>query len=272
MRLLARPCILLLLLLPVFLPGCSLQKDVTLDLPPFESQLVVECYLEPGKPYRLTVFQSTSFFDRPEPVLATNVIVTIAHKERIDTLAFNLTFDQDTGKLYTHTSEKLTTGVPGDVYTLTITDSRGQQVTGTTTLLRPVPIDTLEWHFNERNNAYVLAKFQDEPNTRNFYRLMIQKDSLPSRPVMNFTLSDQLNEGQQLTFGTSYRFRHRDTLFVSLYHLEEQYYDFLSSVGNAQNANGNPFAQPARVKSSLTGGIGVFTNLSYVRKVAIIRK
>jgi hypothetical protein len=42
--------------------SCNLEKEIDLNLPEFESQLVVECYLEPGKPYRANIFQTTSYY------------------------------------------------------------------------------------------------------------------------------------------------------------------------------------------------------------------
>jgi hypothetical protein len=262
----------LLLLFPLLLGSCSLQKEIDLDLPPFQSELVAECYLEPGQPYQLTVFQSTSFFDRPEPILATNVIVTITHQNVTDTLAFRPYFDRKTQRFFTHTSPKTVTGKPGDSYTLRIKDTRGREMTGTTKLLQPVPIDTVEWRFNEQNNAYVLARFRDNPETANYYRFMVHRDSLQTGPVSNITTGDNVEDNNQIILGTAFRFQELDTVYVTLYHLEEAYYQFLNSVGDAQNANGNPFAQPGRIQSTLTGGIGVFTNLAYDRKRLLITR
>lgn len=261
-----------LVLLPLLLASCSLQKDVDLDLPPFQSDLVAECYLEPGQPYRLTVLQSTSYFDRVEPILATNVVVTITHQGQVETLSFNPTLDPETGKFYTHSSPKTVTGQPGDEYFLRIRDTRGREMTGSTTLLKPIPIDTVEWKFNERNNAYLLVKFQDDPSKNNFFRFMIHQDSLRTSPDINFTATDEFSDNNQMILGTSFRYQDLDTVIVSLFNLEEAHFQFLNSVQDAENANGNPFAQPSRIRSTLTGGIGIFTNLAYDRQRLIIRR
>jgi hypothetical protein len=262
----------LVLLLPLLLGSCSLQKDVEVELPPFQSDLVVECYLEPGQPYRLTVFQSTSFFDRVEPILATNVVVTITHQGQAENLVFNPTLDPKTGKLYTHTSPRTVTGQPGDEYILRVRDTRGREMTGSTTLLRPVPIDTIEWTFNDRNNAYLLVKFKDDPGIPNFYRFMVHRDSLRASPDINFTATDQVSDNNQMILGTSFRYQDQDTVIVTLFNLEEAHYQFINSARDAENANGNPFAQPSRIRSSLTGGIGIFTNLAYDRQKVIISR
>ena len=53
----------------VLLAGCNMEKEIELNLPEFQSEIAVECYLEAGKPYRATIMESTSYFDRPEPII-----------------------------------------------------------------------------------------------------------------------------------------------------------------------------------------------------------
>ncbi|MBK7409342.1 MAG: DUF4249 family protein [Saprospirales bacterium] len=43
--------------------ACNLEKEIELNLPLYDSQLVVECYLEPGKPFNLLLSRSAGFFD-----------------------------------------------------------------------------------------------------------------------------------------------------------------------------------------------------------------
>ncbi|HSI89864.1 MAG TPA: DUF4249 family protein, partial [Adhaeribacter sp.] len=87
----------------------------------------------------------------------------------------------------------------------------------------------------------------------------------------DFFATDRLNNGENIMFGTTYRFTPGDTLFVTLYHLERSYYDFLNTVDDAQDANGNPFAQPSAVKSTVQGGLGVFTTLVYDRRQVVLK-
>jgi hypothetical protein len=37
----------------VILAGCGLQSEIDLEIPDHKGQPMVECYLEPGKPFRL---------------------------------------------------------------------------------------------------------------------------------------------------------------------------------------------------------------------------
>ena len=47
----------------LFFTACNLTKEVDIQLPEYTVQPVVECYLEPGKPFRLLLTRSYGFFD-----------------------------------------------------------------------------------------------------------------------------------------------------------------------------------------------------------------
>lgn len=47
----------------IALGSCNLEKEIDLNLPLYDGQLVVECYLEPGKPFNLLLTQSSGFFE-----------------------------------------------------------------------------------------------------------------------------------------------------------------------------------------------------------------
>lgn len=261
-----------ILLLPLLflLTSCDLEQEVEVKLPPHEPQLVVECYIEPGKPLRAVVLESVSYFNDPELPLVPDAEVFITHRGRVFKLPFSPFQNKNTGKYYTHRRNEQLNLSPGDVITLEVKDKKGRHVTGTTTILGKVPIETIEWKFNDREKAYLLTSFQDDPNSENFYRYMVHRDSLTNNSQREFVSSDRLTNGKRVTYGSGYDYERGDTLVISLFHIEKQYYDFLSSVSDARSANGNPFAQPSRIVSSVRGGIGVFTNIAYDRKTVVI--
>jgi len=261
---------LLLPLLTLFC-SCDLQKDIEVDLPAYAPQLVVECYLEPGLPHRLTVLESSSYFETPQPIVVDDAQVYITHNGKRTEVPYKPTYNESSGRLYTHVSEAVMNGKPGDVYGLEGTDDKGRIVTGFTTILPQVPIDTIEWKFNEKEEAYLLTSFQDNPNTADYYRYFVHQDSLNTDPNQNFTSSDNLSSNKRMSYGSGFDYQRGDVVIITLFHIEKQYYDFLNSTSNARNANGNPFAQPAQIKSSVQGGIGIFTNLAYNREVVIIK-
>ncbi|MCJ8164521.1 DUF4249 domain-containing protein [Pontibacter sp. E15-1] len=261
----------LLPLLAALLYGCDLSKDIEVVLPEHTSQLVVEAYLEQGKPYRLAVQESASYFDEPTVPLVPDAEAFITHNGNRVKLEYKPKLDENTGFIYTHSSPVIMDGKPGDMFLLEVTDGKGRKVTGYTTVLPSVAIDTVEWRFNKNDEALLLTSFQDEAATRNFYRYMTHLDSLSSGSKQDIFSNDELTNGKRISFGSGYSYDPGDTVIVTLFNIEEQYYEFLRSTSGAKDANGNPFAQPSKVKSSVLGGMGIFTNLAYERKVVIIR-
>jgi len=46
----------------------------------------------------------------------------------------------------------------------------------------------------------------------------------------------------------------------------------LETIDDAQDSNGNPFAQPGAIVDNIDGGIGIFTFFSYDRDTLIIEQ
>lgn len=261
----------LLISLATLLSACDMEKDITVVLPEHTPQLMVECYLEPGQPMRASVLESASYFDSPQGQLISDAKVFITYNGRRIQLNYNPIYVGNQNKFYTHRTREVMRGQPGDVYTLEVTDNKGRKVTGTTTILPKIPIETIEWRFNTKEEALLLATFNDDPTKNNYYRFMIHRDSLTSGSERDFATSDNFTDNNKITFGTGYSYAKGDKLIISLFNIEEQYYQFINSASDAKNANGNPFAQPASLKSTLEGGYGVFTNLAYDRRIIIIK-
>lgn len=261
-------------LLPLlFLLGCNMEKEIDVVLPPHEPQLVVECYLEQGYPFEATVLETSSYFDAPTPPVVPGAEVYITFRNQRVKLVYSPGYNGRTNRYYTHLAvQHKMDGKPGEIYGLEVTDGKGRKVTGFTTILPKVPIQKIEWRFNEKDKALLLTSFQDDAATPNFYRYLTHRDSLEKESPRDLLSNDDLTNGKLTTYGSSYRYEDGDTLIVSLFHIEKQYYDFLQSVDNAQNSNGNPFAQPANIKSSVQGGFGIFTNLAFDRDTVIIKK
>lgn len=255
------------------LSACDLEKDITVDLPYHEPQLVVECYLEPGKPLRASVLESSGYFNEPTPPLVPDaeVYITTPAGKRIQ-LHYKPILVKSTGRFYTHTSKELMKGKPGDIYALEAFDGKGRKITGFTTVQPKVEIDEISWKFNDKNKAYLLTSYYDAPDKANYYRYMVHVDSLNGGSDRDFVTSDELTNGKRVSLGSAYDYEEGDTLIVSLFHIEKQYYDFLASVSDAKSANGNPFSQPSNIKSSVQGGFGIFTNLAYSRQTVVITR
>lgn len=268
---------LLSMALAMLLVACGdFQKAVVVPLPTHTSRLAIECYLEHGKPYQLLLTESTSYFgDITLPNVA-NATVYIKYKNNIDTLKYKPAALDSIQKVYNYQSTKLVNFDSINDYELYIKDTKGREARAKTKFLAPVPIDSISWKFDNKegskSRAYLFIRFKDNPKQNNYYRLMIQKSNLTSRPKTDFFFTDLLFGGQGGVL-TGYNFEDKDTLFVTLYHIDKQFYQFLDTSRDAARANANPFALPSGIITNIEGGgTGIFAALSFNRKRIIVKK
>lgn len=260
----------------IFFSACnSLQKEVDLDLPEFQSQLVVECYLEPGEQFRAIISETTPYFGNINTALpiVSGATVVITHNGIKDTLKEGLFFDFFTGKIFNYGS---TTLVPADYdndFSLEVIDSLGRRLTATTKLLQPVTLDSIRLLPPLQDSSYTFLTFwQDDPNETNFYYRTTHKTLPIADSIKTAFLVDDLvvNEKNEVVLGGPPSFVYGDTAVVSVFHISESHYNFIESYTASVQNNGNPFAQPGSVVSNVQGGFGIFTGLAYDRKIYYI--
>ncbi|MCB0704251.1 MAG: DUF4249 domain-containing protein [Saprospiraceae bacterium] len=263
--------------------ACNLEKEIELELPTSESVVVVECYLEPGQPYTLLLSRTAGYFE-PFPtsdvefvanLLEDGASVRITYQGEVIDLEEGFFFNPASGKFFNYGTDKI---VPEDFtndFALEIITADGETITSTTRILQPVPIDSVVIKFNGIDTlAQALMYFTDDTTQPNFYRALLHQNSLDSIPDLNFPVNDELVDNATVVFGTAYSYAKGDTLYHTLFHIDEAYYKFLLSFQNAIGSNGNPFAQPGGIVSNVSGGgaIGIFTGLSYVRTETYVPK
>jgi len=269
------------LLSAFLLTSCNLEQEVEIDLPEYDSRPVLECYLEAGKPFNLLISRSAPYF-APFPsldqeflqdLLIDSAEVVIRHNGEEYVLENQIRFNPNTGKF----SNYFNPGpVPFDTinpFELSVTFNDGSTITGSTRMLPVIPLDSLVIEPAESDTlARVLTYFTDRVGQENFYRRTFHESSLDSLPEQDFPVNDRIVE-DVVVFGTGFNYAKGDTIISTLYHIEESYYTFLTSVDAAAAGNGNPFAQPSPVATILGGtanAIGIFTGLSYDRVTVIL--
>jgi hypothetical protein len=267
-----------------FLASCNLTKDVEIDLPEYNRQPVVECYLEPGKPFRMLMTRSYAFFDTLglssnfiQNALLEGALVTISYNGQTDTLKNQLTIVQNPIKIYNYVGDNLVPGTPGTVFDLNIRLADGGEITSSTTMMPIVPMDSIVVEFSTESDslARILTYVTDDRNQENFYRRMLNLASLDSVPDQDFIVTDRFSQTALIVFGTGYDFEIGDTLINTFLHITRDYYDFKESVDLAVFGNLNPFAQPSPIKSNVRGSanpLGIFTPLVYDRDTSIISR
>jgi hypothetical protein len=270
-------------LLVLVLGACNLTKDVAIELPEYARQPVVECYLEPGKPFRMLLTQSYSFFDPLgldssflEKTLLQGATVNITYNNKTINLPNQLSFESSPLKLFNYTASQLVPADPGVEYTLNITLSDGKTVTGKTIMLPLVQIDSVPVQFNPTKDtlAQTFMYITDDLSTVDFYRRMLNYGTLDS-VAQDFVTSDRFSTTSKVVFGMGYDLTVGDTVFNTIFHITPEYYDYIESVQLAVASSFNPFGQPSVIKSNVTGTavpLGIFTCLVYDRDTTIIVK
>ena len=269
----------------IFFSACgSLTQDVEIDLPDYESQLAIESFLIPGQPVTVLLTQSESYFAAFETdndqflegILVDEAEVRITFDGETYLLENEFFFNPFTGKLANYVAPGLL--VPEEYdgeFELEIVAKDGRTASATTTLPVHIPVDSVRTELAEGDTlARVLAYFQDIPNEDNYFRRLLtsgEQDTVE----FDFVFDDSFNDNTQLVAGTNYSYLEGDTMSHVIYHITEDFYNFMISIYASVDANGNPFGQPSTILSNVEGEgnpIGIFTALNEERVRVIIEK
>jgi len=276
--------ILLVIGIPVLVYSCNLEKEVDIVLPDYEKQIVVECYLEPGEPFRLLLTNSNAYFDKfdvddlqnyIQGLLEQEATVEISYSDQVEVLENNALFNPLTRKVFNYTSIEVVPYLPNEEFNLSITSKDGESITARTIMLENIPIDSIVIEYDEDSMARALTWFTDPVDEENFYRRMLHENTVLDTASQDFILSDDFANEGTIVFGTGFDYSPGDTVINTLYHLNPEHYDYLESVINSAGANGNPFAQPGAIISNVEGSnspLGIFTSLSHDQVITIIEE
>lgn len=258
---------LLLCAITLLLFQCNFEKEVEIKLPQYANTPYVECYLEPGKPYRLLAYRSIGYFDGLIPPPITDAVVSVTHRGVTVVMPYDSVPKNGDIRYYNYRSNDSIT-VPthyDEAFDLSIVID-GITYHSATTIRPFVAIDSLYNVCNEKQRCQISIRFKDQVNTVDFYRFITFSDSLGGDIKQDILLNDELFDDENAGIGGGYSFNEGQPAVIRFYHITKEHYDFLISVKNSQNANGNPFAQPASIKSNIPGILGIFTGLTYDSK------
>ena len=173
----------------------------------------------------------------------------------------------------------------GRTYNLRIIGPAGEQLSASTTLTRPVPLDTVFYRDHPsypQNDSLVelLAAFQDPPQERNYYRLFSRRNMERYYPASSFAVGsvtdDAIFEGQAFTFPiqrgqsrtasfdpvTFGYFWRGDTVTLRASTMDYAHFRFWQTAEYSSSTQG-PFGTYVRIQSNVQGGLGIWGGLSF---------
>ena len=281
-------------LIVCFLASC--EKDITVDLPVPESKLVVDGYVEPGLPVYVLLTRNSPYFAPITPNSLVNsfekgATVTVSDGDstvqliELDTIVNNVRV----GGLYIALNM---VGVLNKTYSLTVISSKGETVTASTTLLTPIPLDSLWFKHREDNDTlgFVWAHLSDPADLGNCYRWFAKrmgKDKSFIAPLGS-VFEDRFINGQSFDFAYNRGsiqnstapddtgeqagfFKTGDTVIVKFCAIDRGVYNFWRDAENQIGNQGSPFASPSNVRSNTVGGLGCFAGYSSVYDTVIAK-
>lgn len=248
----------------LMLPACEMQQNIEVELPGHEPVTLIECYLEPGQPARLLATRSVSFFDSAEFKTEDELQVSLYENGRLYRFDHRYEIDSFYLTIFNYISADSITYSENSNWELVVRNQDEEIARASARFLPKPSIRQIEYQVDTDSLLSLQIQVADDPASKNYYRLRIYSSDMLPHNGFSGLWNDlnasggmlKINTGRALKIGS-------EKVIVSLYHIEEEYYNFLRSIQKAHDANYNPFAQPANLESNLNGkAIGIFTAVS----------
>lgn len=272
----------------------SCTKEVKIDIPGYQEQLVVDGFIETGSPALVLLSKTNNIYAGTNiqnyiDGFVSGATVIISDGTTIDTLLEICTDNLPAGTeeavaayfglpvsqiINTHlcfyVSDQIT-GEVGKSYSLTIL-SEGKLYESQTSIPQPKHLDSLFWkpEINLPDYGYSWAKLTDPPQTGNAYRWEVKyiSDLSFSKPFGPFT-DDRFYNGLSFEFAyenpmsfnnpsiqDQYRGYYHlwDTIVVKFSTLGHREFQFFDKKYNQIYSAGNPFATPVNIPGNISNG------------------
>lgn len=279
-------------LLSALLWSCT--KEVEIDIPGYQEQLVVDGRIETGQPAIVllsksaNVYSSTNF-DSYLNSFVDDAIVVLSDGTQTDTLTKICTddlppgFEQIAAGIFGIPAEILVNlhlcayvslnmlGEVGKTYTLQIAH-QGKQYAASSKILDPVGLDSLYWkpegNFTDRGFSW--AQLTDPINTADAYLWEVKYlQDFQFSKTFNPFFNDKFFNGltfdfayenpmsfQDTTANNAYRgfYKQGDTIVVKMSKLGLKEYNYFEKKYNQIFSGGSPFAVPTNIPTNIEGG------------------
>ena len=279
-------------LLIMGLNSCS--KEVKIDIPGFDEQIVIDGSIETGTPAIIFLSNSKDIY-APTDInsylsgFISGATVTVSNGTITDTLTeictdnlpagfesiaaafFGLPIEQ---LVNLHLCAYVSTGIVGEVgktYSLKVLYNN-KTYTSSTKIENPTALDNLFWReqANLPGYGFSWAKITDSPVMGDAYRWEVKNlgDLFYSKPFQPFT-DDRFYNGKTFEFSVEnpmsfkdqtienqYKgyYKLGDTIVVKFSKLGKKEYQFFEKKYNQIYSGGNPFATPTNIPTNIEGG------------------
>lgn len=242
------------LFLMLFITLSSCEDVIKLNLKDTKPRLVIESYID-LKQQKATVLLSMSngFYDT-KPITKVNNASIVLENENGRSYTFS---KAGTGR-YT-SNEKIITQEEGKTWTIKIT-VKGKTYTASTKTPRFIELDRLSTQKDEYNVKRIVAEWNDNTKTRNFYRLRYVGGGVSYKDDYVLVSNEDANNKQFKIQLPSY-FKansHGSNVKVQLLSLNEAYYNYLRQLANMENSQ-TPYNPKGNFNNNALGYFGVFS-------------
>ncbi len=186
-------------------------------------------------------------------------------------------------------SDNFFTGKPGGNYKMYV-KTPNHEATATTTITKQANLDSLYYEIEGPNDDYAQAfiKVDDPKGEPYYYRYLTKRNDEPFyAPVAGSVASDEAVDGTTFKFPinraypraganpsdeTFGLFKVRDTVIVKFCAIDEEHYNYWSTLEEDLRNQGNPFGSPTIIQSNVNGGLGIFGGYSCDYDTVVISK
>lgn len=245
----------------IVLPSCIAKNNVDIEIPAQQKVVVVECYLTPGAPPELMLAESNTL-DRELGFLILGKAQTYIWT---DTGAIQLEhtgYQLSDRKYVVNYRSNDTIKSDHPFYRLDVTTADGVQIEASTSHVSPIQMQDVKvdekgisvtHNINSTVEKYfklIASSFKDGKHKHSKYEFYQQSGNVTNPCFLPWEKIES----------------EADSVVVTMFHIQKDYYEYLQSVRNANSAYKDPFLTPEVIKSNIKGGVGIFTFYTYDKR------
>jgi hypothetical protein len=256
--------------------GIQACDDGTIEIEDYQSEVVVDGWIEPNKNCEVLLTLSAPYFSTIDSsnlgdYALTRAKVTLIGEDDQEILTLKPNTNYFPPYIYKSTRMK---GEAGKNYDIVV-EYGGQKITATTTIPLPIELDSTWFALEQEKDSLGLiwVKFTDNGEVKNYYRTLTQVMGEDKKFIATYfpNFNDEFFNGKPVEASLlrgnnsntnkkdSIYFTKGDTIMLKFCTIDKNSFDFWISFQKEIANAGNPFASTnARVKSNVNNGLGIW--------------